>query len=255
MVSRALYRALTLPMMLTGGLVMLGQSSNTGGKRVEVVKGISVTPPAPWFLANRTRNAIEIAYPRSGASARVPSLPGKEPESGEELITAEARLVILVEPWPNQQQALDRLAQLAVERAENVDLKVLAGWPGIAQTWPAPLPATGEAQEQSQGTAANLAQFANTSIAVENRIVRFSAVLAPGADPKLLSDVAAIIQGVQAPKGNATTAQQELERVSKRSPPSGPPVPSRPKRLLASPAAYCSRWAALACRGASANWR
>jgi hypothetical protein len=215
MISRTLFRGLVLPMMLAGGLVILGQSSATEGKRVEVVNGVSVTVTAPWFLANRTKNAIEIAYPRSRVTARVELSPGIKPETVDDLVTADARLVVQVEPWPNHEQALSRLAQLAVERVENADLKVVAGWPSMTRTWRAPLPRPGEGFEQMQSDANDLAQYSSTSVAAGNLMIRFSAVLAPGASAKLLTDIATIVQTVQAAGGNATTARQELDRVSK----------------------------------------
>jgi hypothetical protein len=120
MVSRALYCVLVTLIVLAGSLLMFGQSLASEGKRVEVVQGVSVTIAAPWFLANRTRNAVEIAYPRSRERAQVVLSPGIKPETVNDLVTADARAVIQVEPWPNGVSPMMRVLLGTVPRTETI---------------------------------------------------------------------------------------------------------------------------------------
>src|SRR6266851_5511299 len=85
-------------------------SSQTGerGRGVEVAKGIEFSLPASWQLANRTSNGVEIIYPLQKERAARPR--GKEkPESGEQLVSAEARIAVSWEQRRSHAEAVVRL--------------------------------------------------------------------------------------------------------------------------------------------------
>jgi len=142
---------------------------------VEVAQGVRVVVPAPWFVANRATNGIEIAHPRS-STRRAPQVqPGEKPRSAEEVTTAEARIVITVETQPTHARAVEKLVEATEETAERPRLLVIAGWPAIQRRRTAPLPTPGEAQGAQTGSAT----FVTSSIAAGTLLIRFETALAP----------------------------------------------------------------------------
>ena len=178
---------------------------------VEVAQGVRVLVPAPWFVANRATNGIEIAYPRS-PTRRTPQVqPGEKPRSAEEVITAEARIVITVESQPSHDQAVEKLVETAAETAERPRLLVIAGWPAIQRRRTAPLPTPGEAQ----GAPTESATFITSSIAAGMLLIRFETALAPDADPRLADTALTIARNVRVQRGNVRDAQHKLNIMSR----------------------------------------
>jgi hypothetical protein len=190
----------------------LGQPP-TKSTTVALARGISVGVPAPWFLANRTRNAVELAYPSAIHNHRVKVGPGDKPRTAEEITTAAARIAIVVEQRPDHADAVKRLSEIASERAERPQLLALSNWPAIIRKWTAPLPNPGE----SEGPPAGLALFASAAVAVDNTLVRFEIVVAPGEDPKLIDQALAIAQRVQVKPGDPKLVPQDLLRLQQSS--------------------------------------
>lgn len=193
-------------------LAAASQPSRSEENRVQVVEGVAVLLPSPWFLASRTKNAVEIAYPRSSDRSPVSITPGQKPATGEEMVTAEAQTVILVELRRDHEDAVSRLAQIAAGKNENVQWTVVAGWPAVTREYRARLPAPGETSPP--GESANLALHLSFSLAVESMVVRFETVLAPSADPKLREEALSIAHQVQVKEGDPKIALREVSRLS-----------------------------------------
>lgn len=178
---------------------------------MQVVEGLAVALPSPWFLASRMKNGVEIAYPRSPDRPPVSATSGEKPAKADELVTAEARMLVTVESRRDHEDAVSRLAQIAAERHGEVQWIVVSGWPGMMRQYKAQLPAPGET---SQGDSPNLALHLSISLAVESMVVRLETVLAPGADPELLQDALNIAQQVQVKAGDPTAARRDVSRLS-----------------------------------------
>jgi hypothetical protein len=187
------------------------QASKSEETRVEVVEGLAVALPSPWFLADRMKNAVEIAYPRSPRRSPVSATSDEKPATADELVTAEARTVVTVEVRRDHKEAVSRLGQIAAGRNEKVQWIVVSGWPGMIRQYKAQLPAPGGT---SQGDSTNLALHLSISLAVESMVVRLETVLAPGADPKLLQEAQDIAYQLQVRAGDPTAAQRDVSRLS-----------------------------------------
>src|SRR5712692_3200757 len=156
-------------LVLTACLTIQGsQSAAQDQKTIEVTKGVSVTVPAPWFLANRTGNAVELAYPLQGRQPGRKLEQKEKPSTGEELVTAAARIAVSTEQRRSHEEALERLGNIASEQTERAELLVIAGWAAIHGKRTAPLPNPGA--EGAQTPQAN-ALFTTTAIAVDTLIV------------------------------------------------------------------------------------
>lgn len=208
-VSKCLAFALLMPIM---ALSSKGQTPEQP-RQVEITKGVNVAVPAPWFVASRTRNSVEIAYPLRRERAVKPK-PGKKPESAEQLITAEARIAVSWEQRRNHAEAVTRLVQIALEEPEKPRLLVIAGWPAIHRERKGLLPNPGE----TQAPVSALSVFTTTAIAADTRVLRFETVLAPDADPKLAQAAFKIAQETRIKMGNPKAAQRDLERIAKSMP-------------------------------------
>jgi hypothetical protein len=190
----------------------LGQISVPKGQSVEVTTGVTVLLPAPWFLAERTQNAVEILYPLTGESSRLKPKPGAKPTLAEDLITMAARMTIEVQPYPSHSSTVKRLGRIASETEERSPLRIIAGWPAIERRRTAPLPNPGEAEGPPTGS---IGVYITTAIAADTLIIRFETVLAPGTDPSLANTALEIARSIRVKQGNAETAQRELKSVSR----------------------------------------
>lgn len=182
-----------------------GQGQNA--QPVEIAPGISVPVPAPWSVANRSANGVELVYPLTG---NPPAESNEKPKSIQELITADAHMAIVVEQRDSHGEALERLAQIASEEAERPELLTIGNWPAITRTRTGVLPNPG--QDDSPQTV--IGSFATIAIAVQTTVVRFEAVISPGADPKLVNAALQIAKGVHLPPGNAQEAQSDLKTLA-----------------------------------------
>ncbi len=185
------------------------QAAPPASQQVQVVEGVSISVPAPWSLANRTTNGVEIEYPSSIQRPGPP--PDEKHPNAEELITADARIAVVVEQRGTHTDALERLAQIAAEEPERSQLLVIAGWPALQRERKGPLPNPGE----SDSSVNVITTFATTAIAADTMVVRFEAVLAPDADPKLADAAFQIAKQVHLPPGNEDAAKRDLETLSK----------------------------------------
>ena len=182
---------------------------------VEVSGGVSIVLPAPWSLASRATNAIEVVYPLSGkpaAAARAPS--DSESEETFQPPTADAHITILVEKRENHAEALDRLAEIASEEPGRPEMLAIADWPAIHRQFTAPLPQTGEKDSPYPVETV----FTTTAIAAGEQIIRFDTVLAPGADAKLAEAAFHIAREVQVAHGNPDEAQRDLKTLERQIP-------------------------------------
>jgi hypothetical protein len=205
-ISAAKLLAFLLP--ITMALSLSGQPEQP--RQVEITKGVTVSFPAPWFIANRTRNAVEIAYPLQNERAAKPKQ-GEKPESAEQLISAEARIAVSWEQRRSHADAVARLVQIALEEQEQPQLVVIAGWPAIHRERKANLPNPGETEAPINA----ISIFVTTAIAMDTQVVRFETVLAPDADPKLAQAALKIAQGAAVKAGDAKAAQSDLQSIAK----------------------------------------
>lgn len=147
---------------------------------------------------------MEIQYPSSTRRAGPP--PNEKHPSAEELITADARVTVVVEERGTHADALERLAQIAAEQPERPELLIIAGWPALQRERKGPLPNPGE--NESPKTV--VGTFTTTAIAADTEVVNFEGVLAPDADPKLADALFQIAAKVQLPAGNENAAKEDL---------------------------------------------
>jgi hypothetical protein len=208
MQTRAL--KLAIAVLLPGIALPCFSQTRDQPKQVEVTQGVVVPVPAPWYVANRTRNGVEIAYPLQKERAPKPK-PKEKPESGLQLINAEARIAISWEQRRNRADALARLVQIAHEQPEPPQTLVIGGWPAIHRERKGPLPNPGETENPENV----ITTFITTAIAVDTQVVRYETVLAPGADPKLGEQSLQIAQRTALKAGDPQAAQRDLEIINK----------------------------------------
>jgi hypothetical protein len=214
--SRAVVLSLVLSIIasLTGAWPLGAQPGSGGQNTIEIAQGVRVIVPSPWFLAFRTQNSVELAYPLKGSRQELRRSQGEEkPSSGESLVTAEARTSIQIETRLSYPEAVARLAQIASEVPEPSNLIVIAGWPAIEWRRMAPLPNPGEAERFDVNPALSL--FATTAIAAGTVVVRFDTVLAPNADRELAEAAFRLAKSILVRPGDAVSAQRELETISR----------------------------------------
>jgi len=198
-------------LLLTSSIVStlaFGQAQPQSNQ-VEVVPGVSISIPAPWFLANRTSNGFEIAYPRSKKPSE--AMPEEKPRSAEQLITADARVAIIVEHRSSHAKAVEQLAEIASEEAGRPQLLTIADWPAIHRQLTAPLPEPGEADSDEPV----MSITATTAIAADTLVVRFETVLAPDAEPGLAEAAFQIAKQVRVQPGNPEAARRDLETLAR----------------------------------------
>ena len=218
-------------------LICLAETNSASGqlppatpRSVELTNGIGISFSAPWFIASRTRNAVEIAYPFVHTQQEPKVKPGEKPRSGQALVTAAARIAIETDQRPSHADALTRLAQIASEVTEPSSLLVIAGWPAIQRRRTAPLPNPGESEPPLNA----LATFSTIAIAADTVVIRFEATIAPGADPELIDEVPLIAHQIQLRQGNPKISQQELGFVSRSiHSPNPPSINTSPRGLAA----------------------
>src|SRR3954470_10156474 len=97
--SRWLAVGLALSLSLTaGGQPLQAQPGSNDKNTIEVIQGVQVVVPSPWFLAFHTQNGVEILYPlRAPQQQQEQRKSEGKPFSEKPLITAEARISIRVE--------------------------------------------------------------------------------------------------------------------------------------------------------------
>jgi len=203
-------RIISVSLMVFAASVLAFTQAKLPATRVTIVRGVSISIPEPWYLANQTTNGAELAYPRSGPPP-VP-LPNEQVESAEELIAADARIAIFVEPMRNHADAVRRLVDIASEQAVHTELLTIADWPAIHQRYTGPLPQPGENASRRHR---ELALFTMTAIAAEGIVVRFDTIVAPKANPILANEAFQITKRVHIEGGNTEAARRDIDALSR----------------------------------------
>ena len=184
-------------------------------KTIEIVPNVSVAVPDPWVLISRTRSTIELAYPSSAEQAKKVFNAEKVLHEGKPLVTANASIAIQVDSLASHADAVKRLGLIVSEVSESPSFSVIAGWPAVERRRTAPLPRPGEAQGAGEDTAEGNATFVTIAIAADSNVIRFEAVVAPGADPKLADAAVSIAKNIRVRPGNAQAARAEIQTLSK----------------------------------------
>jgi hypothetical protein len=207
-------------------------------KTVEIVSNVSVAFPDPWVLISRTRSTIELAYPFSGEQAKKVFNAQEALHAGKPLVTANASIAIEVDSLANHADAVKRLAEIISEASESPSFLVIAGWPAVERRRTAPLPRPGTAQGASEVSGEGNATFVTIAIAADTNVIRFEAVVAPGADPKLADAAVSIARNIRVRPGDAQTARTEIETLSKSiAQPRTTLPPTTPRGAIPSPPA------------------
>ncbi|HUK35978.1 MAG TPA: hypothetical protein VLV86_18805, partial [Vicinamibacterales bacterium] len=180
-------------------------------QEINLSEKYSVTAPAEWKIARRTRNSVEIYLPLARPRP-APTTEGKNPKPIEAPIVAEAGMTITAEERHSHDDALSRLANIASEQPAQPALIVISGWPAMERSYRAPMPEPGE----RDGSDSPITLFASTAVAAGSTVLRFETMLAPDADPKLAEHAMAIARTLRAPGGNADTAARELDLLLKQ---------------------------------------
>jgi hypothetical protein len=200
-----------LPVWLTAALfafVFLA-SAQEKGDELKITEDVSVSVPPGWRLTNRTRDSIQIHVPLQ-KERKLPSAP--DDIKPNFVVASEAGMLITIEHRRDHSEAVQRLAEIASEYPERASLLLIAGWPAIERRYRTLMPQPGESEEPSDVTQTS---FATTAIAVGPTVIRFNAMLAPEADPKLLDQALAIARELRAPQGPAEVSGRELEEIRK----------------------------------------
>jgi hypothetical protein len=186
---------------------------------VKVTTGVTVTLPAPWFVADRTKNAVELSYPWPAGTERPKPKLGEKARSGAELANAAAHMTIEVDRLPSHSVALKHLSRIASEVSQRYRPTVIAGWPAIERQREAPIPNPGQGEGSSTS---GLATFVTTAVVTDKLLVRFETVIAPGADPRLVDGALELARHIGVVAGNAAVAKRELTTLSSSPSPRNP---------------------------------
>lgn len=190
-------------------------------RKVEVSKDVVVAVPPNWSRSEvKYRNAVQLVYPRVEGQTR----------GG-----VDAVMTITSEPRRNHEEAVQRLAEIAVEIEPPVEFIEIGGWPALQRQYTAPLERTGqeEKQEKAPLPPRQLTLRVTTAIAVEDTVIQFQTVLSPAAGPTVAEQAKGMVRrAVVAKKANPGRTQRDLnflrERRLKPVAPSSPQTAPRP---------------------------
>lgn len=203
-------------------------------RKVEVSKDVVLAVPPNWSRSEvKYRNAVQLIYPRV---------------QGKKTGGADAVMTITSEPRRSHEEAVQRLAEIAIEIPTPVAFIEIGGWPALQRQYTAPLERTGQ-EEAKHGKepfpSQQLALRVTTAIAVEDTVIQFQTALAPAADPKIAEQAKGMVRGaIVARKANPARTRRDLNFLRERplklpAPPSrqtGPRLDAKPGK--ASPASY-----------------
>jgi len=179
-------------------------------RRVEVSKDVVLSIPPNWSQsAAKYRNAVQLVSV------------GPE-EQGRR--AADAVMTITTERRRNHEEAVQRLAEIAIEIPGPVEFIEIGGWPALQRQYTAALERTG--QEGKPGTLPPQQETVRvtTAIAVEDTVIQFHTVLAPAADRKFADEAKGIARRASvATKANPARTQRDLLLLRQR--PLRPPAP------------------------------
>ncbi|HSP13563.1 MAG TPA: hypothetical protein VLV78_02295 [Thermoanaerobaculia bacterium] len=207
---------------------MAQRTPNPPSQEIALFDQHSITAPARWKIARRTRNSVEIFVPLA-KPRKPPRTAPKNPKPIEAPIVSEAGMTIVTEGRRSHDDALARLANIASEQPVQPAFIVISGFPAIERRYRAPMPEVGETDVSGN----RVTWFGTIAVAVGSTVLRFETMLAPDADPKLLDEAMAIPRTLRAPGGNDETATRDFEQIRSRIrlpnvPPSPAPAPGTP---------------------------
>lgn len=197
-------------------------------RRVEVSKDVVLAVLPNWSRSEvKYRNAVQLVYPRVEQQKR----------GG-----AEAVMTITSEPRRSHEEAVQRLAEIAVEIPTAVVFIEIGGWPALQRQYTAPLERTGQEEAKHGKEPFPPQQFTlrvTTAIAVEDTVIQFQTVLAPAADANVAEQAKVMVRrAIVAKKANPGRTQRDLRYLRERplklpAPPSrqtGPRTVAKPGR-------------------------
>ena len=179
-------------------------------RRVEVSKDVVLTIPPNWSQsAARYRNAVQLVS--LGVEEQ-----GKRPADAVMTITSERRR--------NHEEAVQRLAEIAIEIPGSVEFIEIGGWPAMQRQYTAPLERTGQEGKSRTLPPQQETVRVTTAIAVEDTVIQFHTVLAPAADRKFAEEAKGMVRRASvATKANPERTQRDLLLLRQR--PLRPPAP------------------------------
>jgi len=173
-------------------------------RRVEVSKDVVLTIPPNWSQsAARYRNATQLISPR------VEEQRGRGPD---------AVMTITSERRRNHEEAVQRLAEIAVEFPGAVEFIEIGGWPAVQRQYTVPLERTGQEGKSENLPPQQETLRVTTAIAVEDTVVQFHTVLAPAANRTFADDAKGMVRRASvATKANPVRTQRDLLLLRQRS--------------------------------------
>ena len=213
MASSKSLRTLSLVLLLVSATAAQDQ------KILKLSSTVQASVPPNWQVGNQAANSVQLFVPLQ-KGRKFAGVPGdKENPKPELVVASEASLLITIEQRKDHADALRRLAAIAAEYPEPPTTLLIAGWPAIERRYRALMPQPGE----GEGAGGNVTtSFSTTAIAQGITVIRFDAMLAPDADPKLLDQAQQIAKSMRAPQGPAATSERELKQILQMAkPPTG----------------------------------
>lgn len=175
-------------------------------RKVAVSKDVELAVPQNWSRSEvKYRNAVQLIYPRV---------------QGQKTGGADAVMTITTELRKSHEEAVQRLAEIAVEIPTPVTFMEIDGWPALQRQYTVPLERTGqeEKQEKAPLPPQQLTLRVTTAIAVEATVIQFQTALAPAADPKIAEQAKSMARGANvAIKANRARTRRDLNFLRERS--------------------------------------
>lgn len=204
-------------------------------RRVEVSKDVVLPVPPNWSRSEvKYRNAVQLVY--AG-------------DKGQNKGGVDAVMTITSEPRRSHEEAVQRLAEIAVEIEAPVEFIEIGGWPAMQRQSTALLERTGQEAKQEKAPL-QPQQFVvrvTTAIAVEDTVIQFQTELTPAAGPAVAEQAKGMVRrAVVAKKANPGRTQRELNflrerRLRRVTPSSQQPVPRSGARAGRTPSAIYLR--------------
>jgi hypothetical protein len=187
-------------------LPLLGQPQ---GEEVRLGDVLTLRLTAPWRVADKTRNSVEIVRP------------------GEKGGVIEARMLVTFESRRDHGDALDRLSQIALEQRQIGKFTIVAGWPAYERVYRFPFPTVGREDEKDAGPVVQSNTYwVTTAVAAADRLIRLETTLRPEAGLNIADEALAIGRTVRPAKyGDEGVSKREaLELQRRRSTAARPPA-------------------------------
>ena len=182
---------------------------------IEIAKGIRLRSPPGWQERDRVRNAVELAK-----------------RAGESIV---ARAIITTEDRGSPVQAIERLADIAAEQSPPATIFTVSGWPAIERLVATDEPRVGAPHVTTPAAPPRSTLASTLAVAAGATLVRIETTLAPGADPRLLDELAAHARKLDiTPKADPTRAKHLIDELRRaiharaQPPPRLPPAPTAP---------------------------